>query len=474
MAKPLFGFVCRLIVGRPTRSRCVQAAAFCMGCRDVDIGGHRTRYRSVPGDSVPSHLAIELRHRPWVPVVRDGETQSMPGEARTSWWGSESLGSSHRQSHERYLERTDPTLGVTEALSRLAEIPTLRTAPIDRLGALLTLLRQRLETGVERDDPDRSGLARQAFVGLHRRVYERLAELHDTQPEEVRAILDDVGVLCERGGRLDYVPRAQARHDDGAHAAHIRYFVDALPRVVLPRHATAIADTLGILGLRLTFDRLDGEEGQDVSAELQEILFDRIPEVLAILVHHSQGTSTLERTSVAFDQRARRLQSVQVRQLEDLVLAIGVEGTDLRKSLGQGSNDDTFLDAPTSASPVLYHDLRGPDWTDRLRRHLAPHVAALVENAAYEHTLEAFFNRDGDAEREHFLLTLGVRPEDVDHIAQRVGAVSRDAVERRRRWFAAIAVSLGGGGRGGGRRTWTGSEICWCSIAWRRGMHGGW
>jgi hypothetical protein len=440
--------------GLPLYDGLQRCTAFCVQCHD-GIGTHHSRHRSGPSDELPSHLLVELRHGRWVPAERDGQPLSEPVSPQTCWWGSTHLGdATRRTSPERYLDRTDPSLGVTPQLATLARIVRVDSAPLHRLLGLLHELRTRHDSDELSSDLSESGVARQAFVGLHRRIYRRLAELIRRAAElgpsdEDRTLLDDarrrlayIGVLCERGRHLVYERPSDARHDDGTYTTHIRHFTDELSRIVLPRDAWDVAGPLGIPKLELTFCRTGDDSGVDVTDQLAELYHDRVPELLAILVHHSQGATTLEPTSHAFDERARRLQQLVVRQLDRLVLEVQVEGSALHQSIG-GSGDDHFLDGPTTSTPVLYHDLRGADWVDRLRRHLAPHVAAMAENPAYEHTFEAFFNRESDAEREHFLLTLGIRPDDVDRITARVGQVSDAERRRRRRWFAAVATCLG-------------------------------
>ena len=72
--------------------------------------------------------------------------------------------------------------------------------------------------------------------------------------------------------------------------------------------------------------------------------------------------------------------------------------------------------APTSSQPVLFHDLNGDDWKEVLRRKLAPHLAVLLENAAYTATLALFLLAESDADREEALHELGITGDDVDAI----------------------------------------------------------
>ena len=73
----------------------------------------------------------------------------------------------------------------------------------------------------------------------------------------------------------------------------------------------------------------------DVTDQLRGILGDRIPELLAIVVNHSLGTQTLELTSVQFEERARRLQALTVRQTEDLIVDACIDGSAFKVTLGE-------------------------------------------------------------------------------------------------------------------------------------------
>ena len=422
----------------PPLTRAMKARVFCTGCRD-DEGGHRSRHESGPDEPFPSHLAVELGRRCWLPAVQGGVSVGGLRSANTIWWGPEPLGTSVVKQHpERFLERTDPELGVSRELRELVGLQRLDEASTARLGELLLELRQRFEDG-GLDDTDASGLSRQAYVGLHRHIYRRLAELQPDTPDAVADVVAAAGILCERGSVLEHLPPAQARHDDGTHTAHLRHLPDEVARAILSRDAEMVARRLGIPTLKLRFHRR-GDDGCDVTAELEATYHERIPELLAVLVHHSLGAQTLEPTSRQFEERARRLHNLRVRQVDNLDLDIEVVDTGLQLTLGE--EVATFLDGGNTNVPVLYHDLRSVDWQEELRPHLARHVAAMVDNVAYEHTFELFFNRTTNNDREDFLLSLGVRPEEVDRLRERVGAANETALAQRRRWFAAILKCL--------------------------------
>jgi hypothetical protein len=188
-------------------------------------------------------------------------------------------------------------------------------------------------------------------------------------------------VLCELGDGLVYRPSSEARHDDGRFSTYVRHFVGIVPFIVLPRDQEVRAARIGVPPFLVRLARR-GDDGQDVTDELRGLLADRIPELLAIVVNHSLGTQTLELTSLQFEQRARRLQALTVRQTGDLVIDASIDGSAFTVTLGEGSDQDVFLENPTSVAPVLFHDISGDGWQDRLRRKVAPHLATVLENTA--------------------------------------------------------------------------------------------
>ncbi len=106
--------------------------------------------------------------------------------------------------------------------------------------------------------------------------------------------------------------------------------------------------------------------------------------------------------------------------------------------MGEGSDQDVFLENPTAPAPVLYHDLHGDGWQDRLRRKIAPHLAAILENSAYAHTFALFLQAETDAEREEFLLELGISGDDVEAVSARIGVVGEAERQRHLRWYHAV------------------------------------
>lgn len=439
--------VARLLeLGISLYSRLLSLSVFCPGCSSAG-SRHAVFYRSTSDDGYPSTLKTELRHERWVPSVRHGEVLDDPQEPESVWWSAKvPTGAGLLQSPLRFLPLCSPEAALSAELRAVAGIVDIDSAGLDAVGRLLRSLRNTFESATPPAQPLDSSTARQAFVGVHRMAYERLADVVENEPEGVDALLDGVGVLCEVGECIAYRPRREAYHDDGKFASYRRYFPGSLPFVVLPRDKGPVAERLGLEPFRVSLTRRFSEEvGKDVTEELADVLTDRIPELLSIVVHHSLGTQTLEPTSQQFEERTRRLRSLRVRQVKNLIIDAIVEGTETVATLGEGSNQDIFLEGPTSAQPILFHDFEGDAWQERIRHRMAPYLASILENPAYGATFALFLLCDGDAEREAALQDLGITADDVESIRSRIGAVSDDDRRRSQRWFSAVCGLVRGG-----------------------------
>ena len=276
---------------------------------------------------------------------------------------------------------------------------------------------------------------------MHRLIYERLADLSSEHGDDVAEVLAEAGLLCELGDGLVYRAPGEARHDDGRFSAYARHFVGAVPFVVLPRDHEVRAARLGVQPFVVRLARR-GDDGEDVTDDLRGLISDRIPELLAIVVNHSLGTQTLELSSLQFEERARRLQAMTVRQTSDLVIDASIDDSAFKVTLGEGSDEDVFLENPTSTSPILFHDMSGEGWQDRLRRKIAPHLATVLENTAYSHTFALFLQAETDADREEFLIELGISGDEVDAVAARIGVVGQEERQRHLRWFKAVLSAV--------------------------------
>jgi len=377
-----------------------------------------------------------LRSEPWVPCTLDGE-QIAPSKPESAWWLPKPPSENAlKQSPWRFAPLCDTAKGVDEELRRLVGLNTLDEAPPEAVERLLRDLREQFENDRLPSDPRTSGMARQAFVGLHRMAYERLAKLSSGQ-YGVADIIGRTGVLCGLGEMLVYRQPGEARHDDGRFAAYTHYFAGKIPFAALLRDKTSVADALGIEKFDLKLTRVGGGDGQDVTDEVREIHADRIPELLAIMTHHSLGAQTLELASDEFGRRANRIRNLRIIQLDKLIVDAIAEGLDVRVEIGAGSNRDLFLENPRSTKPVLFHDFSDDDWRDRLRQKISPYFAAILENPVYAHTFMAFLQSDKSG-REEFLHDLGISENDVDAIETGVGVAGEDEWQRRVRWFRAI------------------------------------
>ena len=130
-----------------------------------------------------------------------------------------------------------------------------------------------------------------------------------------------------------------------------------------------------------------------------------------------------------------------------------VKGTDVSEIIGEGSEQELFLD---DAEPAIYHDLKGDNWQERFRRKVAPLIARILERPDYADIFALFLLHETDAEREAMLLERGITSADVDEIRAAVGIASERSKRLQRRWFGAIAAVLTGSdtlvGRARGRR----------------------
>lgn len=412
-----------------------HALVFCPGC-SYGASHHRTRRTSSGADGYPSQLAVQLRSDPWVPCTLAGrpvEGGTRPGSA---WWlRTPPSGAGLRQSPWSLVPLCGPDVGVDDDLRRLAGIQYIDDAPPEAVERLLREIRQRFEEGRLPDDPRALGNARQAFVGLHRQAYERLSGLQDKTL--ARGVLGRTGVLCEVGQKLEYRVPDEAWHDDGSYATYVRHFEGRVPFAVLQRDKTVAADHLGIPRFRLELNRRGEDEGRDVTDEVRGFVGDRAHELLSIMVHYSLGGQTLDPHGEEFELRARRISNLEVRQLDDLIIDIGVPGSNLRHTIGEGSGRNLFLEGETTRSPVLFHDFSGEGWEGRLRRKISPHLARVLRNPAYVHTFAQLLRGDED-EREEFLRELGISQEETDAVRSHAGVVGEEELLLQRRWFAAI------------------------------------
>src|SRR5699024_8749207 len=128
------------------------------------------------------------------------------------------------------------------------------------------------------------------------------------------------------------------------------------PFIELAKEKISVARQLGIRPFEVVLQRRPSSDPEDVTDEIPELLADRIPEFLAILVHHVLAGQTLDPDSDDFQTRARRLQRLRVMRVENLVIEARVEGTGEAATIGEHSEEELFLEGPTTPHPSIYHD----------------------------------------------------------------------------------------------------------------------
>lgn len=402
------------------------ASALCPGC-----SSHKRPFYTDAHERRPSTLALQLRRTPWLNTTLGGQVGD-PARPDEAWWHPRPpTGPALHTSPFQHLRLV--RLGeVPRSLRELCGIVGLDDASPERLLGLLDELRERLESGAV---DVITSTSRQAFITLHRQIYEVLARNHEEFETPPPA-----QVLCQLGPQLVYLRSEESRHNNGRHTAFQRQFAGQVPFVILQKDRGAVADFLGVPALEVNIRRLDTAPGEDVTAELRDEFTDRIPELLAVMVHHGAGGATLEPTGDEFHDRARRLQSLRIHRVPDLVLNVQVEGFPaLTTELGAGSVDETYLDTSQAGAPVLYHDLAGPEWAARLRTRLPEHLAALVNAPVYTDVFARLLSSDA-ADREDLLGGWGIGPDDITSLKALVGAVTDVDRSQHQRWFAALSA----------------------------------
>jgi hypothetical protein len=411
-----------------------RVVLFCNRC-----GWNPKHRQATNGSDAPSTLLWTLRTEPWVPVRVDGEP-APPVPPDAAWFEPGALsGPALRQSWLRFLPLADPA--VDEGLARWLGCPSRNAATVAQVAQALRALRERHERGpLWRDERDRAP-SRQAFVAAHVRLYELL---RDRPRDQVAAIADSVGVLTEVGTRLEWVKPAHARHDHGRFTAYRRHFAGQLAFLAVPRQATWLADTLGVPRFEVTLTRVrtEGEEAEEPSTP--GWLADALPELLALLAFVHVGGDPITVGSVQFLLRARRLAALRIGWVSDLIQQVSVVGRDdLKKTIGESTAGEVFLDGATSAAPVLVHDHERSDAGERLRVHLGAVVGAILESPGHADTFALYFQRADESAREGFLLEKGIGAEELAVVRQELQRAGLVAREEERRWWRAVLDQLG-------------------------------
>lgn len=405
----------------------MHASALCPSCGSHDA---KRVYRTQPDERKPSTMAYQLRRSQWLPASRAGRPLGLCAPEEL-WWDERSLDDlALRTSPLQHL----PIANVhdwPEYLRHMCGLLSLEDAAPEQLLAL----HERLRRDVDRGAIDLSvGSSRQAFISLHRAVYERLQEL----PARFE-------VLCDYGSRLEYRSTDQCRHDDGRFVAYKNRFVGRVPFVVVARDKAAVARRLGVPAFDLAVTRrTDGQdEAADVTEDLRDELTERIPEILAVMVNYGAGTNTLDPASEAFARRAKDLDALRVFRVDNLVIELRVRDMpDVVDTIGETSRDESYLDGS-----VIYTDVTGEGWRTRLARRLGGHVAVLMEVPSYTDTFTLLLTA-GEEDREDLLQSWGVTVAHVDSVRSQLEITSNADRERREAWEAAVRSVLGCEGPG--------------------------
>ncbi len=411
-----------------------EASAFCPGCTTPAGNYHSKRYRTNAGERRPSTLTLQLHRQAWLPTTIAGAP--VDGHSADDAWADLRGLDSHmmRTSPLQHLPLVDAS-DWSPALRLLCGLQTLDDAAPARLLSLHVGLRSAFEESREHF----AGNGRQSFVGLHRLIYEALSA---NDPDQ--AFLEDFEVLCELGSNLVHRLPAQCRHDDGKHVAHRPRFAGRVPFVVLARDKTAVARGLGVQAFEVIVERQGSDQGEDITDQLRHELTDRIPELLAVMVHHAGGTNPLDPTGDAFRERANRLRNLRVRRLENLVLVVSVvDMPEIREVVGDSNRDESYLETARGGRPIIFHDIAGDGWRTRLSRRLAAHLAAVCDVAGtYSDTFTLLLTAD-DADREDLLRSWGVLPEHIHQIRAQLGIYTDTDHTRTVNWLAALLEVLG-------------------------------
>lgn len=423
-----------------------KASAMCPACSPDGYRQHRPPYFTADDERRESTLSLQVRQTAWIPTKLAGRDGALarPSEA---WWHSDPPAAhAMRTSPFQHLRLADGPEWPQE-LRSLCGLQSLDDASFPRLRALHEELRLGITTGEAGGGGEAihsidlsSSIARQAFIGLNRRIYEELASRSEKHPEAVEGL----EVLCDFRGQLRYLKPSECRHDDGSQTAFKRRFAAQVPFVALAPDRVSVARALRVDAFRVEVSRVSTDDGVDVTPQLRTQLLDRIPEVLAILVHRGAGGTTIDPSGREFSERSRRLQALEVHQVPNLVLnarVVGFEGT--QTPIGEDSQDESYLDRSQPGKPILFHDFRGAEWPSRIRSRLAEPVAVLTDTPALADTFRLLLTAD-EADREDMLRSWGISDADVGRIRTQLGAVTEAEKLQYQHWFAAVLAVAGG------------------------------
>lgn len=402
----------------------------CYGCVR-----HKTLYKNSKEFFQPSFIFWRLLYEQWLPCLIDGDGEEIcrPIDA---WWETGNHEISHmRTSPLRFLPIPK---NLTPETATLCRLKTLDRAGVKELEKLLTRLRADYGFGDLFIRVSKDSSFRQAFIGLHRRLYSKLRDRGDNKKKEVLDSIQRIGVLCDNAGTFIWKKPEEAWYDDGKFSTYKGRFVRDVSFSILSRsdEDNAIAKFLGIPTFTLKVARTDSFPAKEVTHDFP-IINKRITELFALLVFYKIGRLSLKFESEDFSVRLNRVKKLRVFQVEDLRLEVKLEGTSYMKKLGEGRNKDLYLDKTNPRSPKVYHDFSGPNWVDDLQGKIAPFIADLINNMAYADVI-ALFLQCSDANLGQFLNERGITDLELDLIRGAIGEEDIILRKNTQKWWVAL------------------------------------
>jgi hypothetical protein len=427
-------FLAALSRGVRLYERCQRQAVYCPRCSVA--GGHEKKAWAHDESDRPSMLRWQMETTEWVPVSLHADPSRRHARPDEAWRDGDAIDPSRLwQSAAQFLQLVSPD--VPAPLRNFLRIDQVDSADAGRLAGLLEWLHDHADE-VLGDDRRPASDAGRSFLSLHRRIYERLADLGNGAAV---AATVETGVLCIHGGRLVFAERRAARHDKGNLAVYRRLFSDDVPFVVLRGEQAGVAGALGVADFEVGFERLSEGAGEPATDEVQGFLHDRIPYIMTILVGYAVGGNTIDLAGRRFHARARRLASIKVFRVRDLELLVKVKDTTFERRYGKHTGDEIYVEDPVGAAPQVFHDFDGLDWDQRFRRAFAPHLASIVENDAYTMVFRPLLEARSEDEVIALMAEMGLS-EQVEEVRRVIDAGDRLIRDDEERWWSALLPLL--------------------------------
>jgi hypothetical protein len=412
---------------------CSQIRLYCSGC------ARHGRTPATPTPAAESYLAFTLRRLPWLRATRHGVEDPELVAPVDAWFEPGApTGPGLMQSPYRFLLRGPEALPAK--LARFLGMDSLDDADPPKIERLLLELRETFEADALAGDLRGGTDLGRTLVGLHRLCYQYL---HKVDPASADGIAKRARILAASGPAMRWVAPSDARHDDGRHPVFKGLFSRGeVWFVVLKPDQISIRKSLGVPPFEVEIrKRIDGTI-RDVTEAVRPFVHDLTVEFLSLLVFHSVGGPTLDLDSDEFRARARRLDALTVKRVDGLSLDVEVVDIGTVTRVGDRAGEDIYVESPTSAAPVVYHDLPGDDWPTALQSAIGPHIANVMSSDAYAATFQLLLLQP-DGQRARFLLDLGIGEEETDQVRAALKLASVRTREETRRWRTVVAARLG-------------------------------